>query len=87
MKATIIGGGNIGMALAEGLVRSKVCEAAEITITRRNANSLSGLSDKFYKTTTDNAKAVVDAYAICVWVLHTKLCQTDAQIKSFIYCT
>ncbi|VTQ05379.1 Uncharacterised protein [Sphingobacterium daejeonense] len=34
-KITIIGGGNIGLSLAKGLVKSNYCKAGEITITRR----------------------------------------------------
>ncbi len=82
MKATIIGGGNIGMALAEGLVRSKVCETADITITRRNINSLASLGDKNYGTTTDNAKAVEGADAIFICVLPQQLDEALLQIKS-----
>ena len=57
MKAAIIGGGNIGLSLAEGLIHSNVCRPHDITITRRNADALKELSKKNFKTTTDNNKA------------------------------
>jgi len=46
MKASIIGGGNIGMALAEGLINSLACEPADITITRRNLAALESIAGK-----------------------------------------
>ena len=35
-KIAIIGGGNLGSAIAEGLLKSKFAKAADITITKRN---------------------------------------------------
>lgn len=73
MKTAIIGGGNIGMALAEGLVHSKVCVASDITITRRSSNAFNELKSKSFKATTDNAKAVEDAEAVFICVLPQQL--------------
>lgn len=58
MKVAIIGGGNIGMALVEGLLRSAICCANDITVTRRNNLSVSALVEKGFHATTDNAAAV-----------------------------
>ena len=49
MKAAIIGGGNIGLALAEGLLQANVCQPIDITITRRNEAALKELSKKNFK--------------------------------------
>jgi pyrroline-5-carboxylate reductase len=81
MKAAIIGGGNIGMALAEGLIQSKVCKPADITITRRSANALTDLSKKNFKTSTDNAAAIQNAEAIFICVLPQQLDEALQQIK------
>jgi len=35
-KIAIIGGGNLGTAIAEGLLKSKFCKPSDITITKRN---------------------------------------------------
>src|SRR4029079_4351773 len=35
-KIAIIGGGNLGTAIAEGLLKSKFSKAPDITVTRRN---------------------------------------------------
>jgi len=39
MKAAIIGGGNIGLALAEGLIRAKVCKPPDVIVTRQGLSS------------------------------------------------
>jgi pyrroline-5-carboxylate reductase len=84
MKATIIGGGNIGMALAEGLIRSNLCKEGDITITRRNSSALSGLSKRGFKTTSDNTEAIKNAAAIFICVLPQQLDEALAQIKPAI---
>ena len=67
MKAAIIGGGNIGTALAEGLIRAEVCRASDITITRRKASALSPLEAKGFIAGTDNAAAIDDATVPCAY--------------------
>jgi pyrroline-5-carboxylate reductase len=84
MKAAIIGGGNIGLALAEGLVRSNVCKPSDITITRRNANALKELTRKSFKTTSDNSKAIEDADAIFICVLPQQLDEALLQIQAAV---
>ena len=84
MKATIIGGGNIGLALAEGLIQSGVCKPSDITITRRNETALKELSQKNFKTSVDNLKAIKDADAIFICVLPQQLDEALLQIKSTI---
>ena len=39
-KIAIIGGGNLGTAIAEGLLKSKFSKASEIIITKRNTATL-----------------------------------------------
>lgn len=84
MKAAIIGGGNIGLALVEGLIRSNVCKPSDITITRRNSAALKELSKKNFKTSTDNAEAIADADAIFICVLPQQLDEALLQIQSTI---
>jgi pyrroline-5-carboxylate reductase len=57
-KIAIIGGGNLGTAIAEGLLKSKFCKAADITVTKRNTSTLKNLEDKGVNITTDNNAAV-----------------------------
>src|SRR3982750_1831300 len=73
MKTAIIGGGNIGRALAEGLIRSGVCKSEDITITRRHVSALADLDSQGFHTTTDNAKAVKNSQAVFICVLPQQL--------------
>src|SRR5439155_4648223 len=84
MKAAIIGGGNIGLALAEGLIRANVCKPSDITITRRNANALNELLKKGFKTSTENAKAIENVDAVFICVLPQQLDDALLQIKPAI---
>ncbi|MBK9283524.1 MAG: pyrroline-5-carboxylate reductase [Sphingobacteriaceae bacterium] len=67
-KICIIGGGNLGKALAEGLLNSKLYAGKDITITRRKINHLNYLKDKGLKITSANAKAVQDAGIVLLCV-------------------
>ncbi len=84
MKAAIIGGGNIGMALAEGLIRAHACDAADIIITRRSASSLASLAEKGFHVSTDNAGAIENADAIFICVLPQQLDEALSQLKPAI---
>jgi pyrroline-5-carboxylate reductase len=57
-KIAIIGGGNLGTAIAEGLLKSKFSKAADITVTKRNTSTLKSLKDKGVNITDDNGAAV-----------------------------
>ena len=57
-KIAVIGGGNLGTAIAEGIVESGFSKASDITVTKRNTATLSSLKEKGVKVTNDNNKAV-----------------------------
>jgi len=57
-KIVIIGGGNLGTAIAEGLLISKFSKAVEITVTKRNIATLGSLKVKGVTVTDDNTAAV-----------------------------
>lgn len=73
-KITIIGGGNLGVAIAEGLINSKHSKATDLTITRRNISLLDGLKKKGVHVLNDNIKAVktADIVILCVKPFQTK---------------
>lgn len=54
----IIGGGNLGTAIAEGLLKSKFSKASELIVTKRNLATLKTLKEKNISITSDNAAAV-----------------------------
>jgi pyrroline-5-carboxylate reductase len=60
-KIAILGGGNIGMSIAEGLVKSKVFSKTDITITRIPSQPLNDIKTLGYKATHDNISAIKDA--------------------------
>lgn len=67
-KIAIIGGGNLGTAIAEGLISSGFVNSTDIIITRRNVNALQSLRDKGANVTSDNNEAVQFADIIIVAV-------------------
>ncbi len=63
-KIAVIGGGNMGGAIAKGIVKSGMTSAKSITVTRRNAAALKAWAEAGYETTTDNNEAVRGASII-----------------------
>jgi len=57
-KIAIIGGGNLGTAIAEGLLKSKFSKATELIITKRNISTLKSLKEKGIEITDNNNVAV-----------------------------
>ena len=79
-KITIIGGGNLGSAIAEGLIKSKFCEAADIHITKRNIATLKDLKSAGVNTGSDNAAAVKQSQLV---ILAVKPYQVSEVLSSF----
>ncbi len=57
-KIAIIGGGNLGTAIAEGLISSGFVLPKDIIITKRNIETLSSLQGRGIRAITDNNEAV-----------------------------
>ena len=64
----ILGGGNIGQALARGWVASWKCDPARITITRRHAEALAPLAEQGFDVSTDNLEALRRADTLVIAV-------------------
>jgi pyrroline-5-carboxylate reductase len=79
-KIAIIGGGNLGSAIAEGLLKSKFCKASDIIITKRKISTLEKLKDKGVKITSNNAEAVSNSELI---ILAVKPYQVSDVLNSF----
>jgi pyrroline-5-carboxylate reductase len=62
----IIGGGNLGAAIAEGLIKSKFISPGEITVTRRTIDAIQHLKAMGVQTTNDNASAIKNSDVIIV---------------------
>jgi pyrroline-5-carboxylate reductase len=67
-KIAILGGGNIGSAVARGLVAASHSRAADVTITRRQAEPLAALAAEGFRVSTDNRAAVRDAAVVVLAV-------------------
>jgi pyrroline-5-carboxylate reductase len=67
-KIAIIGGGNLGASIAEGLIQSEFSRPVEISITRRNLSSLSRFAERGCMVHSDNKKAVKDSEVIILAV-------------------
>lgn len=60
-KISIIGGGNLGSAIAEGLISSGFVLPQDIMITKRNITTLQHLSEQGVQVSNDNAAATAFA--------------------------
>jgi pyrroline-5-carboxylate reductase len=65
-KIAIIGGGNLGVAIAEGLLKSGFAKPAQITVTRRTLSRIEFLKEKGVTTSDDNAQAIASSEIIIV---------------------
>ncbi len=79
-KIAIIGGGNLGSAIAEGLIKSKFCKPSDIIITKRRIETLQDLHEKGVHTSTDNAEAARKSQVI---ILAVKPYQISDVLNSF----
>ncbi|WP_044212435.1 pyrroline-5-carboxylate reductase [Flammeovirga sp. OC4] len=80
-KITIIGGGNLGKAIAEGLIISKYIEPHNLTVTRRNIKLLQSLSDQGVNVTSDNNEAVKGADLVILAIKPFQIKSIMEQIK------
>src|SRR5690349_24439414 len=65
-RIAIIGGGNLGAAIAEGLIKSKFISPNLITVTRRNVEALQNLKALGVNVTSNNAEAIQNSEVIIV---------------------
>jgi pyrroline-5-carboxylate reductase len=65
-KIAILGGGNLGGSIAEGLIKSQFVAAEQITVTRRNVEAIHHLRALGVNVTSDNAIAIKNSDVIIV---------------------
>lgn len=65
-KLAIIGAGNLGASIAEGLITSGFITPGELIITRRNIKTLEEFSKKGVQVTSDNNAAIANSTFIIV---------------------
>ncbi len=84
VRIALLGTGNIGSAIARGLVKGGLCPAEHITLTRRKAALLEEFRRDGYGTGTDNVAAVRNADLIFVAVTPQQLNGLLSGIKGAI---
>jgi len=83
-SVAILGGGNIGLAIAKGLETAKLYPPENIYITRRHADQLAEYKNKGFKITADNKSAVKNSEVIIVAVQPKQLEELLSDISSVI---
>ncbi|MEH0154200.1 pyrroline-5-carboxylate reductase [Limibacter armeniacum] len=78
---TIIGGGNLGVAIAEGLIASKYIAPANLTITRRQIEKLDHLAAKGVITSDNNSKSCLRGNLIILAVKPYQIKEILEEIK------
>jgi pyrroline-5-carboxylate reductase len=78
---TILGGGNLGTAIAEGLIASEFIAPSKLTVTRRNTALLASLSAKGVNVISSNSDAVRGAECIILAVKPFQLKDVLTEIR------
>lgn len=80
-KLSILGCGNLGLSIIDGLIKRKFCKPSDIIITRRRIEMLSSYQKKGITVTTDNALAVKESEIIILAVKPFQASEVLNQIK------
>lgn len=72
-KIAIIGAGNLGIAIGEGIVAKGIRKHSEVVLTRRKTGALEGYKQKGYQVLSDNKTA-------CEGASHIVLCVQPKQL-------
>ncbi|MBC7902918.1 MAG: pyrroline-5-carboxylate reductase [Gemmatimonadaceae bacterium] len=83
-KIAIIGGGNLGTAIAEGLIQSGFVQPKHIIVTKRNVATLMHLERKGVLVSDDNNEAVRHADIIILAVKPFQVDEVLAKLKADI---
>ena len=81
-KIAILGAGNLGTAIAKGVVKAKLSTASNITVTRRNLSKIEHLKKEGFKLSSDNIASVKSATMILLCVQPKQLAGLLAEIGS-----
>lgn len=83
-RIAIIGCGNLGMAIANGLLDQSSINPSHITVTKRNLHTLNELKEKGVNVTSDNAKAVVVSDLIIVALKPYRILEVLEEISAVL---
>ena len=80
-KLAILGGGNIGIAIAKGLVKAQFKDPSQIIITRRRTESLDSLKQDGFLISSDNERTVTESQIVILAVRPLQIAQLIEEIK------
>jgi pyrroline-5-carboxylate reductase len=83
-KIAIIGCGNIGRAIAEGILDSKIISPSKLILTKRNLAALQKFNERGVLVTQDNVEAVKKSSIVLLAVTPQKLDSVLEEIKDVI---
>lgn len=83
-RIAILGGGNLGRALAMGWVESGFCPADRIHITRRNPDKLTFFADAGFQVGSDNVEAVRGADIVILAIQPQQITELTEEIRAVI---
>ena len=81
MNIAILGGGNLGVAIAQGIVKAKIGRANQVFVTRRHLAKLDELKKNGFKVTSDNVAAVKASSIIILCVQPKQLVGLLEELK------
>jgi len=84
LKIAIIGCGNIGSSIANGLIADKDFKASNLTLTKRNLTSLESLKKAGVNLTSDNIEAVKNSNIIIIGVKPYMVKEVISEIREHI---
>jgi pyrroline-5-carboxylate reductase len=80
-QIAIIGGGNLGSAIAEGLINSSFVLPQQLTVTKRNLETIQHLAEKGVTISNDNLSAVSNAQWIILAIKPFQIKEVLQQIQ------
>lgn len=83
-NVAILGCGNIGSAIANGLVKSGMYKADQLFVTRRSEDGLKKFSERGFKATIDNVDAVKNSDIIILAITPRQLDGVIEEIKGVL---
>jgi pyrroline-5-carboxylate reductase len=83
-RVSIIGCGNIGLSLLQGLLKDNVVAAKNITVTRRNIQDLNMLRDTGVRITSDNLIAVKESELVVIAVKPYNIIEVLEEIRGHL---
>jgi pyrroline-5-carboxylate reductase len=83
-RVAVVGGGNLGQALARGWVASGLLDAGDVWITRRHATKLEDLAAAGFKVGSDNRAASAEADCIVIAVQPAQMVGVLEEIADLI---